>query len=472
MTVAVEPEPDLAASGAAASAAAGETEPAAGVAAARCLMVTYQDSAGISRVKTVPTRKLARIAEVGCTASISAAALFSTDDYPVSTSALDATVGDLRVIPDLTAAAPIDRDGGLWWAPATLHELDGSPFAGCQRSVLRRVADDLRAAGFEPVIGMELEFTLFAGTKDDPRPAHVGPGYSTLAFLELEAFCRDLLAALAASAVAVEQLHPEYGRGQMEVSLAPSDPVHAVDEYLLTRLVVTRVALAHGHHVSFAPVTMLGGASNGLHIHMSATTDDGANVFHVDGDVATMPTAGKRMLAGVVEHLVAATALLTGSTISFQRLRPHMWSGAYACWGDGNREAAVRLMRGFGAGAAKQANIEIKCADATSNQYLAVAAVLASALDGVRNAAVLPPEITVDPDSLSDDQRAAAGVRRLPADLPAALDALAASELFRSVLGEILFDAYLTVRRHDHEVYGALAADDPAALIASARWRQ
>ena len=182
MTVAVEPEPDLAASGAAASAAAGETSrrPVSprrapdGDLSGRCRDLASRPCDAQAR----PHRR------VGCTASISAAALFSTDDYPVSTSALDATVGDLRVIPDLTAAAPIDRDGGLWWAPATLHELDGSPFAGCQRSVLRRVADDLRAAGFEPVIGMELEFTLFAGTKDDPRPAHVGPGYSTLAFLE------------------------------------------------------------------------------------------------------------------------------------------------------------------------------------------------------------------------------------------------------------------------------------------------
>lgn len=437
---------------------------------ARVLMVTNQDNAGVSRIKVVPASKLAGVATSGCTVSLSAAALFSTDDYPVSTPALDATVGDLRAVPDLDAAALVDAGAGLWWAPANLVGLDGEPFAGCQRSLLQRTVDDFVTAGFVPTVGMELEFTLFAGARDDPRPAHVGPGYSALAFLEFEAFGRDVLDALAAAGVPVEQLHPEYAKGQVEVSLGPADPVTAVDQYLLARLVITRVALAHGQLVSFAPITIPGEVGNGLHIHLSAT-HDGVNVFHDPGGEYGVSAAGGQMIAGVVANLLAATALLTGTTISFQRLRPHSWSGAFACWGDGNREAAVRLMRGAGPSAATQANIEIKCADATSNQYLAVAAVLASALDGVSTQLPLPVGITVDPASLSDDERAAAGVRPLPASLPEALRELESSTLFRGLLGDVLFDVYLSVRRHDHEVYGPLA-DDPEALVASARWRQ
>jgi glutamine synthetase len=268
----------------------------------------------------------------------------------------------------------------------------------------------------------------------------------------------------------VEQMHPEYAEGQIEIALAPATPVAAVDAYLLTRVVVTRVALAHGMLVSFAPVSVAGEVGNGLHIHFSASRD-GSNVFHDPDTDDGLAAAGRHMLAGVVDTLVEATALLGGTTVSFLRLQPHLWAGAFACWGDGNREAAVRLMRGFAGFEARQSNIEIKCADGFSNQYLAVAAIIASALRGVERELPLAPGITVDPASIAESERAAHGVAPLPSDLGAALDAFEASEFFRALLGDVLFDTYVAVRRHDQSVCAGLS-DDPAALVAANRWRQ
>jgi len=432
----------------------------------RALMVTYVDHAGIGRIKLVPGRRLDSVARTGATASLSAGTLFSTDDYPVSTPALDATIGDLRVLPDLERLIILDPETGLGWAPSDLRSIDGSPFPTCARTALRTVAKRATDSGLNVLVGLELEFSLFAGTKESAVMSHNGPGYGVSPFLELEAYHLDLLSELERCSVPVEQLHPEYGIGQMELSFAPRDPLTAVDDFVLARTIVARVALRHGFIVSFAPLPTPGAATNGLHIHLSATRD-GRNVFHEPGSRYDISDEGGAMIAGVVASLGEGIALLGGITTSFARLQPHNWAGAYICWGDGNREAAVRLMRGFAGSENAQANIEVKCADGSSNQYLAVAAVLAAALRGTAEALDLPTGVDVEPGTLNEAERAELGVVKFPSDLGAALDALDASTFYRETFGEILLDTYVAVRRHDWDTYGHL----PIAEAAEAsRW--
>jgi len=48
-------------------------------------------------------------------------------------------------------------------------------------------------------------------------------------------YCRDLLQALVDEGIAVEQLHPEYAAGQLELSVAAESPVAAADTSVLVR---------------------------------------------------------------------------------------------------------------------------------------------------------------------------------------------------------------------------------------------
>jgi glutamine synthetase len=433
----------------------------------RALMLCHLDNAGVARVKVLPADKVASAGAKGATVSLSLGMLFSVDDHVNRTAEIDSTMGDLRGMPDLEALAMIDPVAGLAWAPTDLHALDGSVHPTCQRSLLKRVVAEAAAEGLGFVVGMELEFSIFRGTKEDPQLAHVGPGYGVLPFLELEGFHLSLLEALRVAGVPVEQLHPEYGNGQLELSLAPRTPVQAIDDYVLARLVITRVALAHGFLVSFAPVPVVGAISNGCHIHLSAERNGHNIFFDADQPNGFSPEAGQ-MIAGVLEHLDEGVVLLGGSTLSFERLRPHNWAGAYVCWGAGNREAAVRYMGGFAGFGAQQSNIEVKCADPAANHYLAAAALIASAMDGVHRGLELPTEVTVEPGLLDEATAAAAKSRPFPSDLGSALDHFEASGFFRELLGSMLFDSYTAVRRHDWEAFGSLPLEDVAAQV---RWR-
>ncbi|MGR2752800.1 hypothetical protein [Agromyces arachidis] len=444
----------------------------------RALLVCHVDHGGVSRVKVLPKRRLLAASTHGATISHSVGLLFSVDDHLNATADLDPVVGDLRGIADLSAMAIVDAAAGLAWAPADLYSLDGTSHPSCQRTALRRVADDAADAGLAFRVGFELECTVFragsSGARDDrdaasaDRPATSAPGYSTRAVLEVEAFALDALAALEAAGVPVDQMHPEFGPGQLEFAFAPRDPITAVDHLALARVVLARVATAHGLLVSFAPVPVVGGATNGCHLHLSATRD-GRNVFAPDPSAPHGVGAdGGRMIAGILDRLDEGIALLGGSVLSFARLRPHTWAGADVCWGPANREAALRYVPGQAGMGAEQANVEVKPVDAAANPYLATAAVIAAAVDGLARDAVPPAPVVVDPGTLGEPEREAAGIRALPGDLGAALERLATSSFFRGVFGDVLLDAYLAVRRHEWEAYGHA---DPAEVAELVRWR-
>ena len=142
-------------------------------------------------------------------------------------------------------------------------------------------------------------------------------------------------------------------------------------------------------------------------------------------------------------------------------MQPGQWSGAYVCWGVENREAAVRFLIG-GPSNPQGANVEVKVIDPSANPYFATAAMLGLALDGIERTPPLPPEITVDPASLTDAQRDDAGVVRMAPDQTDALDALDGSSLLREILGDEAVNAVVAVRRYEQQNFGDLKPDELA----------
>jgi glutamine synthetase len=143
------------------------------------------------------------------------------------------------------------------------------------------------------------------------------------------------------------------------------------------------------------------------------------------------------------------------------RMQPSNWAGVYACWGTENREAAVRFVRG-GPGSPYGGNVEVRIVDPSANPYLASAAILGLALDGIRREAALPPETTLDPANLSDSDRDRAGILRLPETQPEVIAALDDSNLMRGILGDPVVDMVVAVRREEHKRYGDLEPEQLA----------
>lgn len=421
----------------------------------RLVELSFVDNAGITRVKTVPLDRLTDVASSGVGAS-PGFETYGSDDVMVLSEYLGGPDGDLRLVPDLDRLVVLSAMPGWAWAPANKFTKTGEPFLACQRAFAGRQTDAAARQGLALRMAFEHEWIL-ARPAEGFVPAFDGPAYGQIRLEQVAGYAVDLVDDLTRQGLEVQQFHPEYATGQLEISVAPNTPVGAADDAVLVRHTVRARSLAHGWRATFAPSVDPDGAGSGGHLHLSLH-DESGNTFAAGNPV------GEAFLAGLLRELPALVAIGAGHPASFLRLRPSSWAGAWQCWGHETRETALRMI----AGDERTANAELKCFDATANPYLVVGCVIAAGLAGVADGLRLPPPVTGDPALLTDTARAEAGITRLPTTADEAADALAASTVLAEALGRELHDAIVTVRRTESDRCAGLG---PEELAAATRWR-
>ncbi|WP_062642810.1 glutamine synthetase family protein [Streptomyces maremycinicus] len=433
------------------------------------IVLAYVDTAGVGRVKTIPTAGLASAVAWG----VGMSPVFDTflaNDHIVATDVLGSPDGDLRLYPDLDRLVALAGQPGWAWAPVDRVTQDGERHPGCSRTFLRRVvADAAREHGLAFKAAVEIEWTV--GLDSAPAgefvPAATGPAYGATRQVELSAYTAELLAACAAQGVDVDQIHPEYAPGQFEISVGALDPVAAADRSVLVRQTIRALARSHGLRVSFSPAVVAEGVGNGGHLHLSAWRD-GTNLHAGGARRHGLTPEAEAFAAGVLARLPALTAVTAPSPASHLRLKPSQWAGVFTAWGLETRECALRLVRGTAGRRAEQANLEVKPVDLAANPYLALGCVIGAGLAGLAEGAVLPEETTGDPARLGAGEAAARGVRRLPSSLAEALAAFRRDEVLRAALGPVLADAVSAVRQGEIDAVEGL---DDERVAAAYRWK-
>ncbi|TGD88240.1 glutamine synthetase [Mycolicibacterium sp. CH28] len=416
---------------------------------------TVVNPAGLTHAKTVPIRRTNAFADPGLGASPVWHG-FTIDRAGIAFSDGISVVGDERIRIDLDALRGLGD--GLAWAPGSFFDQDGNPIPSCARGTLARIESRLAEAGLRALVGHEIEF-LLVDPEGNRLPGNLWAQYGLAGVLEHEGFVRDVTAAATAAGVGIEQFHPEYGLNQFEISLTPRPPVAAADQLILTRIIISRVARNYGTRVSLSPVPFAGSVGSGAHQHFSLLRGD-IPVFSGGSGPHGLTEEGQAAIGGIVAGLPEAALIFCGSIVSGLRMQPGNWAGAYDCWGTENREAAVRYLQA-GPGNPYGANVEVKVVDPSANPYFATAAILGLALDGIERNTALPQEIPVDPATLSDEQRSAAGVVALSADQGVQIAALDGSQRMRAILGDPAVNVLVAVRRYEHETYSHL---DPEQL--------
>jgi len=422
---------------------------------------SYVDNSGIARVKTVPVARLENAVSEGIGMS-PVFDVFMFDDAITASPSSTGPVGDLRLFPDLERLVVLAAQPGWAWAPLDRRTQDGEPHPGCQRTFARRMAERTAERGLEASMGFEAEWVLDAGAGDEFVPAISGPAYGMDRLIEASDYCCELLRVLDAESIEVLQLHPEYAPAQFELSVAPADPVAAADRILLVRHTIRAVTVRAGMRCSFAPAMMAGGVGSGCHLHTSLWRE-GRTLMSGGPGPYGLSVEAQAFAAGVLDGLPALLAIGAPSAASYLRLIPQRWAAPYRCWGRENREAAVRL-----AASGAHANVEVKCLDGATNPYLLVGAVLALGLDGIERGLELPPEVTVDPATLSGEELAAAGAARLPSSLADALEAFRRCRPLAEAMGPALFETVVSVREAEIERF-ADASDEE--IVAATRFR-
>jgi glutamine synthetase len=432
----------------------------------RAVALSQVDNAGVTRVKTVPVSLLERAVRYGVGMS-PVFEVFMVNDFITSSDEVGGPVGDLRLMPDPWALRPLAAQPGWAWAPVDKHTQEGELYPGCQRTFAKRQAARAADAGIELRMAFELEWFQAGSDSELDSPIHRGPAYGLPVLATISDCALDLIAALEEEGVGVDQFHPEYSMGQLEISVPPADPVGAADTTVLVRQTIRGVAANHGMRASFSPVVIAGHVGNGGHVHFSLWRD-GVNLFAGGDGPHGMTETGEAFVAGVLAELPALLAVGSPSVPSYLRLIPSHWAGAFACWGRENREAAIRFVTGMVGARESAANTEVKCFDQSANPYLVAGSLIAAGLAGVQANLRLPEEVTVDPGALTDDELAQRGIQRLPQAVEDALSHLEKSDVLRDAMGPMLFGPFAAVRRAEAE---AFAGQEPESIVEAHRWR-
>lgn len=422
--------------------------------------VVTTDLAAVTRGRFVAAKNLERIARHGIgwlQANISLTAFNSiANPNPWGSR------GDLRVLPDLAARYRTTQTGSATPFDVVfgdIVELDGTPWSCCTRTLLRDALRTLQVRhGLTIHASFEQEFQLLGANLP---PAHA---LSVEALRRTDPFAPRLMAALQEAGIEPEVVIAEFGQDQFEVTCAPADALTAADRCVAIREITREIARTAGWQATFAPKTTPDGVGNGVHIHFSFRDADGLPVMYAAGRPGGLSETAAAFCAGILRHLPAMTALTAPSVPSYYRLKPHAWSASFTWLAERNREAALRICPVVTIGnadPAAQFNVEYRAADATANPYLSMAALVRAGLEGIEAKLPCPALVNDDPTGMSAAQRAELGLVRLPENLSAALDALAADHVVQRWFDPQFIDSYRGVRRAEMDL---LAGMDPAAI--------
>jgi glutamine synthetase len=437
----------------------------AGVRLARFL---YTDNGGVVRGKATSVEFLRdRIADgIGLTKAMQAMNML---DQLAPVEGLG-PVGEIRLVPDPDTFRVLPYAPRAAAMTVDMLNLDGSPWAACPRSFLKRQIQACAGAGFGVQAVFEVEFSLAARQPDGSyTPVDEGLCFSTTGMTISAKVIDDIVAALEDQGLQVDQYYPELGHGQQELPIRHAPALQAADRQVFYRETIRNVAYNHGLFASLAPKPFPEQAGNGAHIHFSLWDKAGKrNLMHDAQDPQGLSALGRHFIAGVLDHLPALLALTCPSYNSYRRLQPHFWSSAYTVWGPDNREAAIRVPSPFTANKARATNAELKPSDSSSNPYLSLGGLLAAGLDGVRRKLLPGEPVLVDPGNLTDAERAARGIRRFPTTLRDALDNLEKDAVLMEALGPLLAASFLAVKRLEWQSF---SKEDTAFEIKHHFWK-
>lgn len=418
------------------------------------------DINGIPRGKWLPARSLEKLATEGVR-------------LPRSTFALDfwgEEVLDSGLVFEMG-----DPDGICWpvpgsirpvsWAArptaqviATMHENDGSPFFGDPRQVLAGLEARLAARGITPVVAVEMEFSLFDREADQlgrPQPPHSEryggrpDNVQVYGIEELHAFGEffaDVDKACQQQGVPADTVISELAPGQYEINLLhEAGALAACDHALMFRRIIKGVAAEHGLLASFMAKPFGDKPGNGMHVHISLIDADGNNLFE-NGEETGTELMGQA-LAGLLETMPDATALLAPHFNSYRRFQARAQAPTACCWGLDNRNAALRVPCNAG----PAIRIEHRVAGADANPYLVLAAMLGGILHGIENDLTPPPPEPGEP--------AAGKYPQLPREWDLAVDRLLEDSPLRDQLGAAFCDLYVACKAQEQASVASEVSD-------------
>jgi len=332
-------------------------------------------------------------------------------------------------------------------------KLDGTPFDGDPRQVLRRNLNAARELGYQFYVAPDIEYFYFDPPTVDTRPAPLDEGgFFDLTSTDITSSLRkETIRTLETMSIPVEYSFHEDAPSQHEIDLRHTDALTMADSVMTFRLVVKEIAALHNVHATFMPKPLENVQGSGMHLHLSLFKDE-QNAFHDADDPYNLSETAKQFMAGLLRHAAEITAITNQTVNSYKRLVPGFEAPVHISWARNNRSGLIRVP------VQKRNNeqstrIEYRSPDPACNPYLAFSVILAAGLRGIKEGYELPQEADANLFEIGDDMLEKLGIEQLPQSMSDALRVMERSELVAEALGEHIFEWFLRNKRAEWRGY-------------------
>ena len=350
---------------------------------------------------------------------------------------------DVRLLPDLSTLRPYPGVPATALCLADLVDEDGAEVPFAPRALLRRQVKAARELGLEVRLATELEFYLFETDLREARrlgyrslepttPAR--STYGMVSAIAQQPFLTAVCQAMDGAGIPVASAQTEAGRGQWEVNFPHTDPLSAADRHLVYKACVKELARRDGLTVSFMARPVVDDLGSSCHLHFSLSAND-QPVFPIEPGSGSLSAIGRHAIGGLLLHLPASAFFFAPFANSYKRHAPGFAAGGVLAWGEDNRSVAIRVV-----GRGESLRIEHRFPGADANPYLAAAALVAGALEGIVSQRDPGPPVEGDADARAE-------LPRPPASLGEALIAIETSEFVKSAFGVAVAAHYVAHAR-------------------------
>lgn len=344
--------------------------------------------------------------------------------------------GDMEFALDTETIRLLPHHPGSALVQCDLVWLDHAPVEQSPRQILRRQVEAAAELGYVALAGTELELMIFDTSYEDAWNAgytgltpvnQYNVDYSILGTGRIEPLLRELRNTLYAAGMNVESAKGECNYGQHEIGFLYDQVMVTADNHAVYKTMAKEIAAQHGRSITFmAKYDEREG--NSCHIHLSLRGADGSLVFADPGSGGRTPLYD-HFVAGLLATMADLTLLYAPNINSYKRFADGSFAPTTIAWGTDNRTCAVRLV-GSGAGA----RLENRVPGGDVNPYLAIAAMIAGGLHGIRDELPLEPELVGNAYT--------SGRPQVPRTLREARDAFASSTVARAAFGDEVVDHY------------------------------
>lgn len=367
---------------------------------------------------------------------------------------------DMYLYPDLKSFTILPwrpQEGKVARIICDVYTADRKPFIGDPRHALQRVVEATEKEGYELNVGSECEFFLF-DTDNEGNPTvktQEHAGYFDTTPLDCgENARRDMVMTLEEMGYEVEASHHEIAPAQQEIDFKYEPSMHAADNIMTFKLTVKTIAKRRGLYATFMPKPLYGVNGSGMHINMSLEKG-GKNLFYDPSSEDGLSQDLLYFIGGLMKHIRAITAIANPLVNSYKRLVPGYDAPIYIAWSKSNRSPLIRVPSERG----DHTRIELRSPDPSANPYLVIAVCLAAGMDGIRNRITPPASVEKNIFALTEEEKKAYAVERLPMNLKEALEGLKKDSFICDVLGEHILTKYIEAKEKEWNSFGESITD-------------